>query len=265
MIGYNHLGKNGRFGNQMFQYAALKGIAKKNGYEFCIPPGPRVEYDFDDEENQHKLLMAFEMPNVKEVNMFAAPYRKEASANFDKDLFENCEDNVNLYGFFQSEKYFKHIEDEIREDFTFDAELVKSCKEFLEYTFVFRDVIALHIRRGDYISNPNHPSQPMEYYQRALEMLPDLDVIVFSDDAEWCKQQEIFASDRFSISEGNTTDADLCLMSLCQYHIIANSSFSWWGAWLAKSKKVIAPKNWFGGDCVNKDVSDMEFANWTWV
>ena len=54
-------------------------------------------------------------------------------------------------------------------------------------------------------------------------------------------------------------------MSLCQYHVIANSSFSWWGAWLAKSKKVIAPKNWFGGDCVNKDVSDMEFANWTWV
>ena len=88
MIGYNHLGKNGRFGNQMFQYAALKGIAKKNGYEFCIPPGPRQEYDFEDEENQHKLLMAFKMPNVKEVNMFAAPYRKEASANFDKDLFE---------------------------------------------------------------------------------------------------------------------------------------------------------------------------------
>ena len=128
MIGYNHLGKNGRFGNQMFQYAALKGIAKKNGYEFCIPPGPRVEYDFEDEENQHKLLMAFKMPNVKEVNMFAAPYRKEASANFDKDLFENCEDNVNLYGFFQSEKYFKHIEDEIREDFTFIDDILKPCK-----------------------------------------------------------------------------------------------------------------------------------------
>ena len=171
---------------------------------------------------------------------------------FDKELFENCPDNVDIFGYYQSHKYFDHIEDEIREDFTFDADLVKSCKEFLEYTYVYRDVIALHIRRGDYVSNPNHPSQPILYYQRGLEMLPDLDVIVFSDDAEWCKQQEIFSSDRFSISEGNTTDADLCLMSMCQYHIIANSSFSWWGAWLAKSKKVIAPKNWFGGDCVIK-------------
>ena len=54
-------------------------------------------------------------------------------------------------------------------------------------------------------------------------------------------------------------------MSLCKYHIIANSSLSWWGAWLAKSEKIIAPKNWFGGDCVNKNVTDMEFGNWTWL
>ena len=96
-------------------------------------------------------------------------------------------------------------------------------------------------------------------------MLPDLDVIVFSDDPDWCNAQEIFQPDRFSISESNTVDADLCLMSLCKYHILANSSLSWWGAWLAKSEKIIAPKNWFGGDCVNKSVSDMEFGDWTWL
>ena len=121
------------------------------------------------------------------------------------------------------------------------------------------------VRRGDYVSNPNHPLQTVEYYQRALEMLPDLDVIVFSDDPDWCNAQEIFQPDRFSISESNTVDADLCLMSLCKYHILANSSLSWWGAWLAKSEKIIAPKNWFGGDCVNKSVSDMEFGDWTWL
>ena len=130
---------------------------------------------------------------------------------------------------------------------------------------VYSDVISLHVRRGDYVSNPHHPVQTVEYYQRALEMLPDLDVIVFSDDPDWCKSQEIFQPDRFSISESNTVDADLCLMSLCKYHTIANSSLSWWGAWLAKSEKVIAPKNWFGGDCVNKSVSDMEFGDWTWL
>jgi hypothetical protein len=130
---------------------------------------------------------------------------------------------------------------------------------------VYRDVISLHIRRGDYVVNPNHPTQNIEYYRQALNQMPDLPVIVFSDDPEWCNEQEFFSSDRFAVSEGNTTDADLCLMSLCKYHIIANSSFSWWGAWLAKSEKVIAPKNWFGGDCVNKSVEDMVFGNWSWV
>ena len=67
------------------------------------------------------------------------------------------------------------------------------------------------------------------------------------------------------IAEGNSTDCDLCLMSLCKYHIIANSSYSWWGAWLAKSEKVIAPKNWFGGECVNKNIEDMMFDNFEFL
>ena len=266
MISFNNLGNLGRLANQMFQYASLKGIARNRGYEFSIPPanvfGKRDPVVATAELNIYDV---FGLDKKNKVGLIPNQVLMERMHTFDAELFENCPDNIDIFGYYQTQKYFEHIEDEIRDDFTFDSELIKSCKEFLEYTYVFRDVIALHIRRGDYVSNPNHPSQSMEYYQRGLEMLPDLDVIVFSDDSEWCKQQEIFSSDRFSISEGNTTDADLCLMSMCQYHVIANSSFSWWGAWLAKSKKVIAPKNWFGGDCVNKDVSDMEFANWTWI
>ena len=266
MISFNNLGNLGRLANQMFQYASLKGIARNRGYEFSIPPanvfGKRDPVVATAELNIYDV---FGLDKKNKVGLIPNQVLMERMHTFDAELFENCPDNIDIFGYYQTQKYFEHIEDEIRDDFTFDSELIKSCKEFLEYTYVFRDVIALHIRRGDYVSNPNHPSQSMEYYQRGLEMLPDLDVIVFSDDAERCKQQEIFSSDRFSISEGNTTDADLCLMSMCQYHVIANSSFSWWGAWLAKSKKVIAPKNWFGGDCVNKDVSDMEFANWIWI
>ena len=266
MISFNNLGNLGRLANQMFQYASLKGIARNRGYEFSIPPANVFcKRDPVVATAELNIYDVFGLDKKNKVGLIPNQVLMERMHTFDTELFQNCPDNIDIFGYYQTYKYFEHIEDEIREDFTFDEDLVKSCKEFLEYTYVFRDVIALHIRRGDYVSNPNHPSQPMEYYQRALEMLPDLDVIVFSDDSEWCKQQEIFSSDRFSISEGNTTDADLCLMSLCQYHVIANSSFSWWGAWLAKSKKVIAPKNWFGGDCVNKDVSDMEFANWTWV
>ena len=100
------------------------------------------------------------------------------------------------------------------------------------------------------------------YYREALSKLPDLPVIIFSDDHDWCKQQELFSSDRFAVSEDNTADADLCLMSLCKYHIIANSSFSWWGAWLAKSEKVIAPQNWFGGDCSKNNTKDLYLPDW---
>ena len=259
MIGYNHLGKNGRFGNQMFQYAALKGIAKKNGYEFCIPPGPRQEYDFEDEENQHKLLMAFKMPNVKEVNMFAAPYKKEASSNFDKDLFENCEDNVNLYGFFQSEKYFKHIEDEIREDFTFVDDILNPCKE----AFGSDEMVGLHIRRSDYLQKQDyHPLCTQEYYKEALSKFSDtIPVVIVSDDPAWCAKQELFAPDRFLISESNDNLVDMCILSLCKYHIIANSSFSWWGAWLANSERVIAPKVWYG-PAANIDESDIVPETW---
>ena len=266
MISFNNLGNLGRLANQMFQYASLKGIARNRGFDFAIPPrevfgkrDPMVQI------SELNIYDVFGLDKKNHVGLFPNQVLMERVHTFDEELFTNCPDDIDIFGYYQTHKYFEHIEDEIREDFAFDPQLVKSCKEFLEYTFVFRDVIALHIRRGDYVANPNHPMQSMEYYQRALEMLPDLDVIVFSDDAAWCKQQELFSSDRFSISEENTTDADLCLMSMCQYHVIANSSFSWWGAWLARSKKVIAPKNWFGGDCVNKDVRDMEFANWSWL
>jgi len=72
MIGHNHIGKNGRFGNQMFQYAALRGVAKARGYDFTIPDGPRTDDEFTDEEEQHKLFMAFKMPGAKNIGMLNA-------------------------------------------------------------------------------------------------------------------------------------------------------------------------------------------------
>ena len=266
MITFNNLGNLGRLANQMFQYASLKGIAKNRGYEFSIPPknvfgtrDPMVKHDGT------TIYDVFGLDEKNQVGLYPHPVMMEKVHTFDEELFNSCPDSVDLFGYYQTEKYFKHIEDEIRDDFKFDDELRDLCENFIKENFVYRDVISLHIRRGDYVHNPNHPSQPIEYYQRALEMLPDLDVIVFSDDPEWCNQQELFASDRFAISEGNTADADLCLMSLCKYHIIANSSFSWWGAWLAKSDKVIAPKDWFGGDCVNKSIEDVPFGNFVFL
>jgi hypothetical protein len=184
---------------------------------------------------------------------------EESGYHFDEYLFNNCEDNVDLYGYFQSEKYFKHIEDEIRKDFTFHQDVIESCEEILDK----QESISLHIRRGDYLHLQSfHPVPPIEYYTEALKKLPNLPVFIFSDDPEWCSTISEFDADRFLISESNTADFDMCLMSMCNYHIIANSSFSWWGAWLAQSEKVIAPKEWFGLSLSQHNTSDLYCDGW---
>ena len=266
MITINRLGNLGRLANQMFQYASLKGIAKNRGYSFSIPPR-ELFGQHDDNVRKSDVILYDVFPKVEKNNdicLQEANILWERRHDFDEELFVNCPDDIDLVGYFQTEKYFKHIEDEIREDFTFDEELLGVCKSFIDENFD-SDVISLHIRRGDYVVNPNHPTQTMEYYEEALSKLPDLPVIVFSDDPSWCKEQSLFSGDRFVISEENATDADLCLMSLCSYHIIANSSFSWWGAWLAKSNKVIAPKNWFSGECAKKSTTDTPFGNFEFL
>ena len=133
----------------------------------------------------------------------------------------------------------------------------------LQFTSDYSNLISLHIRRTDYVGNINHPMPSLtEYYQKALDQLDDtIPVLIFSDDPKWCKEQSIFSGDRFLVSE-NDPYTDLCIMSLCNYHIIANSSFSWWGAWLSDSKKVFAPKRWFGGNAINNDTSDLYCSNW---
>jgi len=109
--------------------------------------------------------------------------------------------------------------------------------------------IALHVRRTDYAQYSHHPICDINYYKEALARFDsDREVIIFSDDPEWCLQEDLFDNDRFLVSENRDQYLDLCLMSLCSDFIIANSSFSWWGAWLStnENKRVVAPSKWFG-------------------
>lgn len=267
MLSFNHLGNLGRLGNQMFQYASLKGIAASRGYGFSIPPRDNFgKVDINVRTSDLNLYDVFDLESKNTIGLIPNLRLSERKHNFDSELFVNCPDNVDLFGYFQSEKYFKHIEDEIRKDFTFKEELSTDCEQFFNMNFLGSKVISLHIRRGDYVTNSNHPVQTLEYYKEALSKFPnDLPVLVFSDDFEWCDEQEMFNSDRFYLSEGSASDADLYMMSLCNYHIIANSSFSWWGAWLAKSEKTIAPTNWFGGECVDKSIDDFAFDNFEFL
>tara|TARA_B100001094_G_scaffold321483_1_gene369293 strand:+ start:739 stop:1524 length:786 start_codon:yes stop_codon:yes gene_type:complete len=256
-IGFNHLGRHGRLGNQMFQYAGLRGIAAHKGYDFCIPPS-----DFKDPWNDHQLFEAFKLTGLTDIRTLPGAYVQERFFHFDEQLFENMPDNHNVYGYLQSTRWFKHIEDEIREDFTFKNDIHGPCKQMMD---TVKDPISLHVRRGDYITNSdNHPPCPKEYYDAALEKFDSSrTVIVFSDDPEWCTNE--FPDDRFLVSEGGDNLADLCMMSMCSDFIIANSSFSWWGSWLSENsdKKIIAPKKWFGtGYTKNHDTSDLYCDNW---
>jgi len=265
MLAFNHLGKLGRLGNQMFQYASLRGIAATRGYEFGIPP-----VDYKNEWEDHQLLEVFELPhlnrnNIKLLDMGHAPVAQENSFSYQPILHEMCPNDVSLWGFFQSPKYFDHIASSIREDFTFREHILKPCKE----NFNFENAISLHVRRTDYLTNSaNHYNLGLDYYKDALVWYDDPEnekrpVIVFSDDPEWCKQQEVFSSDRFVVSESGDNAIDLCLMSMCTSHIIANSSFSWWGAWLADSKDVYYPAQWFG-PAIGREKNQMDIVCEHW-
>jgi hypothetical protein len=165
-----------------------------------------------------------------------------------------------LVGFFQSEKYFKHIADQIRQDFVFYDRIQNISQHYLNTIFSSSNVIALHIRRCDYLTDSGFHNLSLDYYYDALSLLPDLPVIVLSDDSNWCQEQ--FKNKRFIISHSQNSFIDLCLMSLCDYHIIANSSFSWWGSWLSQSKKTIAPQKWFSGAYANWNTADLYLPEW---
>jgi hypothetical protein len=255
---FNRLGNLGHLGNQMFQYAAVKGLSAKHNRDFVVAPReffgqqyPTLRSSIDD---------CFTITCNRGLTSF--PSHEERHFHFDRETFENPpEHDVDLVGFFQSEKWFKHIEKEIRNDFTFKPEYFDPASEAIEN--LGGSVIGIHIRRTDFIPNNNHVSQNMEYFEKALEQLPeDSMVLIFSDDPGWCKQQQLFSPERFLVSETNNAYSDLCLITLCKYIVMANSTYSWWGAYLSNAEKVIAPKVWNIDGNPNVISSDIYCDDW---
>ena len=274
MIGYNRLGTNGRLGNQMFQYAALKGIASWRGYEYCIPPADHPTYA------DYALFEAFKMEGVK-TGIVSGPTVMEQGSAFDYNLFDGCKNDINLEGFFQTEKYFQHIASQVRKDFTFKDEILSSCKEYIDE---FDDISFLHIRRGDNVGREDYyPIPSVEWMSEMVEKhFADKPILICTDDLDWVQSQQAFNDDKFHISETRLyydtpvmTGAgvvepslvpyyDLCLMTLCNGGIIANSSMSWWGAWLQESndKKIVAQDPWYGPKLSFNDTKDLYPESW---
>jgi len=243
MIAYSQLGKNGQLGNQMFQYAALYGVGFLRGYEVCIP------------EEGHRLREVFKLGSAKDIvaDKIMRMY-KEPEFVFNANVW--ClPKNIDLFGYFQSEIYFAHCEDRIREEFAFNDKIVNRANDYLQlHSIIFdKPTVSIHVRRGDYLNKSEyHANLPIQYYRKlaagVTRSAPEQEIrfLIFSDDVEWC--EENLGIDNSNIVDSGYDAVDLNIMTRCDAHIIANSSFSWWGAWLSNCNRenVFAPKEWFG-------------------
>lgn len=259
MISFNRLGNYGHIGNQMFQYAMTKSMAIKYNRGFLIPP-KEVFGQYYYTKLRSNIDECFDIKCDRGISDF--PTIEENQFSFDEQFFNNFPShNIDLLGFYQTEKYFKHIENEIRNDFKFIPKYFDESSKIRED--FGKEIACIHIRRTDYVNNLSHSCPDILFYQESLKLIPDnCEVLIFSDDPGWCKTQEIFSSDRFLVSETNDSYIDMCLMTMCQYHIIAPSSFSWWGAYLSNTKKVIAPSTWFGPNNSHLDTSNIYLESW---
>jgi hypothetical protein len=242
----------GGLGNQLFQWAYGYSLSKDHEVYFDIS-------FYSSAENIGGLVdkRNFELNNILNtpINLLTheilekIKYKNITIVN-DNYLYNDISFDKNeiyfLNGYWQSEKFFiKYRED-----------ILKSIKlpEFNDCDF--KNSCSLHIRRGDYLNlSKKHPILAVNYYEKALEILnPSGNIFIFSDDIEWCKKNIIRSNSIFV--DGNSNIEDLAQMSNCKDNIIANSSFSWWGAWLNRNpnKRIICPNNWYCNNTEDKDL-----------
>ncbi len=248
----------------MFQYATVLGAARKSGHiPFCNISGIPL------------LSECFDLGSVENGQVEPELILNEREFGY-QEIVHNLpvDKSVDIRGYFQTEKYFKYIEDEVRQNFTFKQHI-----KDLAIKHIPEDVcVSVHVRRGDYVNlKDHHYNQSVDYYMEALKRFPDHVPVFFSDDINWCKEvfsdvpnNPVFIENQESLNLSSAKNSDIsgyidmCAMTFCNDHIIANSSFSWWGAWLGQGN-VVAPKNWFGPKEAWKDHSDVYCEGWVVV
>lgn len=270
MITMNNIGLNGRLGNQMFQYAALMGIAKKNDFEYGINFSNDYGLDLKDIPEDiyinQKILTLSRLFKLSAKDSEDKNYQtiSEPYMHFCEDMF-HIKDNSNLNGYFQTEKYFEHIKEDIRKEYKFPDNLIYSSKDFLKQMKNF-EIVSVHFRRSDYLTLKHFYNTNLDdYYKEALKIFNNkkYKFLLFSDDIDFL-HHNFSDKDRFYICDVRNQFLELTMMTMCDHNIIANSSFSWWGAWLNsnKNKKIIAPKKWFNDGYKDKDTKDIYCADW---
>jgi hypothetical protein len=259
----------GGLGNQMFQYAVARRLAYQYNEPLKLDITAFQEYQLR-EYYLHPFNIMEQIATPDDINSLKTRRFKEEHFHFDP-LVLRLSGDLYLEGYWQSEKYFKNIASIIRQDFSIKPPL---CEVNLELANQIKscEAVAVHFRRGDYVTNSVtnqfHGVCSFDYYQHALQKIAsqvgEPHFFIFSDEPEWVMQQ-VRLEYQFSIVAVNGIEQpheDLRLMSLCKHHIIANSTFSWWGAWLAPydAKVVYAPRRWF--DKADLDCRDLIPETW---
>ena len=275
----------GGMGNQMFQYAAGRCLAHLNKTQFKLDVT-----DFDDCNlrnfdlqslhadcrfaSKTEIINLLPSHNFEKALQYLFPKRKrtyyrEKHFHFDESMLEFGK-NVYIKGYFQSEKYFFPVREILRKEFTFKEEIIKKVKGVFDRAGS-QNRVSVHVRRGDMKNDPvmaeRHGVMPLAYYQKSIEIIRSKistpQFYFFSDDIYWAKENFNNIDATFVSGEISKTHfEDLYLMSQCGHNIIANSSFSWWGAWLNNNsnKIVIAPNKWFNSG--PQDTQDLIPSTW---
>jgi hypothetical protein len=269
---------NGGLGNQLFQYAIARSLSEKQhskvmldlniynqkglkSHEFYALKHFKINAGIADNSDvelfysgkvlkkiQRKIMRLTGTGRIKQI------YEKKWFV-FDPKVFKYTGD-IYLRGFWQSERYFKGIEDIIRAELSLKDPFTPKTLELSKEIIKKKNTVSLHIRRGDYVTDIKTCNFfglcSLDYYKKCVSFLEnklgDLNIYIFSDDPVWVKGNLAFDCPLYFVDHNDIKYAyeDMYLMSLCEHNIIANSSFSWWGAWLNrnKNKMVLAPQKW---------------------
>lgn len=282
----------GGLGNQMFQYSTGRAVAHRARTELLLDVSGFAHYDLrryeldewairarvaSPEELAHAGVAARSPTWLSRISTALLPTPsvnrfKETSFGYDAGILKVAPPAY-LEGYWQSDRYFSDVAELLRREFVlkqaFDASNQDISARILE---AGARAVSLHVRRGDYVSNPQttryHGVCPLAYYVTAVnyisERVSNPHFFVFSDDLEWARENLNldYAMTLVDVNGSDRSAWDMALMMACRHHVIANSSFSWWGAWLNPNadKIVVAPKRWFAG--ASHDTSDLIPASW---
>ena len=261
----------GGAGHQLFQYAAGRALADHLGCELIVDSryvaGSHNRADCFEHFTAARFVRSAALPPAKQDGMAryalwrafgrAPRLYRERGLGFDP-AFLSLPPGTYLHGYWQSERYFADIADRLRDDLRFTTSLDAANADMAARIAAAPTPVALHVRRGDYTAAGTYAACPPDWYRAAVERLAGdgpLTCFVFSNDPDWARANLDLGQPTVivDLNDEATGHFDMQLMSLCTHNVIANSTFSWWGAWLnqTQGKQVIAPKNWFSKPALN--------------